>query len=99
MLSATDPDADPSDRGPTRRRGQRITAAMPTILAAFDRLRRGEDPVDPRVDLSHAANVLYMLSGEEPDEVAAEAFDMALTLHADHGLNASTLTTLVVAST
>jgi len=101
MLSATDsdPDADPRDREATLRKGRRITAAMPTILAAFDRFRRDEDPVPPDEDRSHAANFLYMLTGAEPDDVAAETFDMALTLHADHGLNASTFTALVIAST
>ncbi len=101
MLSTfeTEPDADPSDVEAARRKARRITAAMPTVLAAFDRLRAGEEPIAPRDDLGHAANFLYMLTGEEPGDVAAETFDMALTLHADHGLNASTFTTMVVAST
>ncbi|MFB6303508.1 MAG: citrate synthase [Haloferacaceae archaeon] len=101
MLSAYEPEreADPRDRGPTLRKGRRIAAKMPTIVAAFERLRRGEEPIEPREDLGHAANFLYMLHGEEPDDVAAETFDMALTLHADHGLNASTFTTLVIVST
>jgi len=101
MLSACEPeaDADPSDIEAARRKARRITAKMPTLLAAFDRMRNGEDPVPPREDLGHAANFLYMLDGEEPDDVAAETFDMALTLHADHGLNASTFTAMVVAST
>ncbi|MFB6079696.1 MAG: citrate synthase [Haloferacaceae archaeon] len=101
MLSAYEPEreADPTDEAATRRKGRRITAKIPTILAAFERLRRDREPVEPREDLGHAANFLYMLHGEEPDEVAAETFDMALTLHADHGLNASTFTTLVIVST
>ncbi|MFB6071288.1 MAG: citrate synthase [Halanaeroarchaeum sp.] len=101
MLSAEEPerDADPEDVEAAIRKGRRITAKIPTVLAAFDRLRNGEDPVEPRADLSHAANFLYMLSGTEPDDVAAETFDMALILHADHGFNASTFTALVVAST
>jgi hypothetical protein len=72
---------------------------MPTILAAYDRLRSGRDPVSPRPDLTHAENFLYMLNGEEPPEVAAETFDMALILHADPGFNASTFTSMVIAST
>ncbi|MFB6352984.1 MAG: citrate/2-methylcitrate synthase, partial [Halobacteriales archaeon] len=98
MLSAYDPeaDADPRDLEAAFRQGRRIAAAMPTIVAAYDRLRRDEAPVEPRSDLSHAANFLYMLSGEAPDDVFTDTFDMALTLHADHGLNASTFTTLVV---
>ncbi len=101
MLSALDPEpeVDPEDREATLRKGRRIAAAAPTVLAAYHRLRSGEDPVAPRDDLGHAANFLYMLTGEEPDDVAAETFDAALTLHADHGLNASTFTAMVVAST
>ncbi|MGB9987166.1 citrate synthase [Salarchaeum japonicum] len=101
QLSAFEPeaDADPEDLDASLRKGRRITAKIPTILAAYDRLRRGEDVVEPREDLGHAANFLYMFTGEEPDDVAAETFDMALTLHADHGLNASTFTSMVIAST
>ena len=101
MLSAfeEESDADPSDVEAARRKARRITAKMPTVLAAFERLRTGADAIMPREDLGHAANFLYMLSGEEPGEVAAETFDMALTLHADHGLNASTFTAMTVSST
>jgi len=100
-LSAFDaePDADPSDVEAARRKARRITAKMPTVLAAFERLRTGAEPIPPHEDLGHAANFLYMLSGEEPGDVAAETFDMALTLHADHGLNASTFTAMTIAST
>ena len=101
MLSADDPetDADATDLDASLRKGRRITAKVPTILAAYDRIRNGEEPVDPDEDLGYAANFLYMLRGEEPSEVAAETFDQALTLHADHGFNASTFTSMVVAST
>jgi len=101
MLSAYDPDAaEPAtDREATVRKGRRITAKIPTILAAFTRMRDGDDPVEPREDLGHAANFLYMLNGEEPDEVLAETFDMALVLHADHGFNASTFSAITTAST
>jgi citrate synthase len=100
-MSAHDPDADedPQDEAANYRKARRITAKMPTALAAFDRMRNGKDPVEPREDLSHAANFLYMLNDEEPDEVLAETFDMALVLHADHGLNASTFSAMVTAST
>ncbi|MFC7132314.1 MULTISPECIES: citrate synthase [Salinibaculum] len=100
-LSASEPelDADPEDLGAAQRMGRRITAKIPTILANYDRFRRGEDAIEPREDLSHAGNFLYMLTGEEPNPVAEETFDMALILHADHGFNASTFTTLVIAST
>ncbi|PSP55296.1 citrate synthase [Halobacteriales archaeon QS_1_67_19] len=102
MLSAYDGDdseADPTDREVNLRTGQRITAKIPTIVAAFKRLRNGNDPVAPREDLGHAENFLYMLNDEEPDEVLAETFDMALVLHADHGLNASTFSSMVTSST
>jgi len=101
MLSAYEPedDADPEDLDATLRQGRRITAKIPTVLAAFERARQGEAPVAPDPDLSHAANFLYMLTGTEPDDVSAETFDMALTLHADHGLNASTFTAMVIGST
>jgi citrate synthase len=101
MLSAAEPeaDADPEDLDASLRKGRRIVAKIPTVLANYDRFRRGEDAIDPREDLSHAGNFLYMLTGEEPGTVAEETFDMALILHADHGLNASTFTSMVIAST
>ncbi|WP_458186474.1 citrate synthase [Haladaptatus sp. NG-WS-4] len=102
MLATYDPDdseTDPDDRGANLRKGRRITAKIPTILAAFARIRDGNDPVEPRTDLGHAANFLYMLNDEEPDDVLAEVFDQALVLHADHGLNASTFSAMVTAST
>ncbi|WP_114577425.1 citrate synthase [Saliphagus sp. LR7] len=101
QLSSTDPDAehDPADREANLRKGRRITAKIPTILAAFERARRGEEPIEPREDLAHAANFLYMLNGEVPDDVLADVFDQALVLHADHGLNASTFSAMVTAST
>ena len=100
-LSAYDPDgdADVTDADANDRKSRRITAKMPTALAAYNRLRNGNEPVAPREDLDHAANFLYMLNGEEPDDVLAETFDMALVLHADHGLNASTFAAMTTAST
>ncbi|MEZ3144924.1 citrate synthase [Halobaculum sp. MBLA0143] len=101
MLSAYDDDheAEPTDAEANVARGRRITAKLPTALATFARARDGDDPVAPREDLDHAANFLYMLNGEEPDDVAADVFDQALVLHADHGLNASTFGGMVTAST
>jgi citrate synthase len=101
MLSANDPEStvDPSDPDVIFEKGRRITAKVPTILAAYDRLRNGEEPIAPSDDLSHAENFLFMLTGEYPSDVAAETFDMALTLHADHGINASTFTAMTIAST
>ncbi|WP_096393627.1 citrate synthase [Halorubrum trapanicum] len=101
MLSAYDPDDDEEgdDGEAALRQGRRITAKIPTVLAAFERVRQGEEPVAPDPELSHAGNFLYMLTGTEPDAVSEETFDMALTLHADHGLNASTFTAMVIGST
>jgi citrate synthase len=76
-----------------------LTAKLPTIVASFDRLRRDLPPIEPRSDLSHAANFLYMLSGREPDPKAAEALDTYFVLLADHGMNASTFSARVTAST
>ncbi|PSP15532.1 citrate synthase [Halobacteriales archaeon QH_10_67_13] len=100
-LSATAPSAggEPQNAAETRERGRRIAAKMPTILAAYDRLRRGERPIPPDEEYGHAADFLRMLTGHPPDEVAADTFDMALTLHADHGFNASTFVAITVAST
>jgi len=94
-----DADADVTDHEANIRKSRRITAKTATAVAAYDRLRNGNEPVEPREDLSHAANFLYMLNNEEPDDVLAETFDMALVLHADHGLNASTFSAMVTAST
>ncbi len=101
MLSATEPEgeADAEDLEASLRKGRRITAKIPTVLAAFERYRQGEEPLDPDPALGLAENFLYLFTGEQPDPVAAETFDQALILHADHGLNASTFTSMVIAST
>jgi len=76
-----------------------LIAKMTTVVAAFDRIRRGMDPIEPRHDLSHAANFLYMRTGEEPSEIAADALDTYFVLLADHSYNASTFSARVTAST
>jgi len=76
-----------------------IAAKIPTINASFDRIRKGQEPIDAREDLSHAANYLYMLTGREPDTVKVDALNKYLILLADHGMNSSTFTARVVAST
>ncbi len=76
-----------------------LTAKVPTIIASFDRLRRNRPPIEPRGDLSHAANFLYMLNGEDPPEMAARALGTYFVLLADHGMNASTFSARVTAST
>ncbi len=77
----------------------RLIAKIPTVIAAFHMMRQGNDPVTPRDDLSYAANFLYMLNEIEPDPLAAKVFDVCLTLHAEHTVNASTFCALVTAST
>ncbi|HEY5594654.1 MAG TPA: citrate synthase [Nitrospiria bacterium] len=77
----------------------RLIAKLPTIVAAHARMRHGDDPMPPRDDLSHTANFLYMLTGKEPDPMMAEVLDIALILHAEHTMNASTFSGLVTAST
>ncbi|MGD2040423.1 MAG: citrate/2-methylcitrate synthase [Anaerolineae bacterium] len=76
-----------------------LTAKLPTIIASFDRLRRDRPPIEPRFDLDHAANFLYMLNGEESDARAAAALETYFVLLADHGMNASTFSARVTAST
>jgi citrate synthase len=81
------------------RKSIRLTAQMPTIVAAWHNVRQGRAPIAPRSDLSHAANFLYMLEGQEPSRQAARILDIALILHMDHGLNASTFVARSIAST
>jgi citrate synthase len=76
-----------------------IAAKIPTINAAFDRIRKGQEPIDPRDDLNHSANYLYMLTGSEAAPVKVNALNKYLILLADHGMNSSTFTARVVAST
>jgi citrate synthase len=76
-----------------------ISAKIPTINAAFDRIRHGQEPVEPREDLSHSANYLYMLTGRPAEPVKVDALNKYLILLADHGMNSSTFTARVVAST
>ncbi len=77
----------------------RILGKAPTIIAAFDRLRNNQDPVPPQSDLNHSANFLHMLIGKPPDPYDAHVMDVALILHAEHEMNASTFSCTVTAST
>jgi citrate synthase len=76
----------------------RLTAQMATITGAIARIRLGRNPIMPDPSLSHAGNLLYMMTGEKPDPVVERVMDISLILHADHGMNASTFTTMVVNS-
>jgi citrate synthase len=77
----------------------RLIAKLPTIVAAFERMRHGDEPVRPRDDLSHAANFLWMLTEQDPDPLDVHVLDACLILHAEHTMNASTFSGLVVGST
>ncbi len=88
-----------TEREPAVRAAVRITGQIGTISAAWDRIRNGRDVIAPDKSLGIAENFLYMLRGEKPDADEARMFDIALILHADHELNASTFTTRVVAGT
>jgi len=77
----------------------RLLAKIPTMVAAFQLMRKGNDPVQPRDDLRYAANFLYMLNEREPDPLSARILDVCLVLHAEHTMNASTFSARVTAST
>jgi 2-methylcitrate synthase len=97
--SAYDPDGWDQSPEANYRKAIRITSLLPTLIAYYDRHRRGLELVEPNPKLPHAANFLYMLSGEEPDQEIARAFDVMFILYADHTMNASTFTARIVAST
>ncbi len=98
-LSAFDPDAADNSRAATLRKAVRLTAQMPTLVAAWERIRRGKPLVAPNPKLGLAANFLAMLGGRRPSDLAAKTFDVALILHADHEFNASTFAARVTAAT
>ena len=98
-LAAYDPDVADNSAEATLRKGVRLTAQAPSVVAAHARIRDGKDPVPPNPALSHAGNFLYMLFGEEPDPEDARLIDKDFVLHAEHGANASSFGARVVAST
>ncbi|MGA9985700.1 MAG: citrate synthase, partial [Acidobacteriaceae bacterium] len=98
-LSAYDPDESAVDHDSNVRKSFALTAQLPMLVAAFDRIRKGKPVIDPDPSLTHAANFLWMLHGTKPIPAATNAFDMALILHADHELNASTFAARVIAGT
>ncbi|MCS7264527.1 MAG: citrate synthase [Armatimonadetes bacterium] len=98
-LGTIDPDVKDMSLEANLRKGIRLIAQFPTIVAAHERIRKGLDFTPPREDLSHAANFLWMLKGEEPDPDAVRAMDLDFILHAEHSSNASTFTARVAAST
>ena len=94
-----DDQADGTDLANIRRIGTSLLAKFPLLVAAFERIRNGLEPIEPKPGLSIAANFLYTLTGEEPTEAATRVMDVALVLHAEHGANASTFVARSTAST
>src|SRR3954468_22293273 len=98
-LGLYDPDEKKGDHAANVTKSIRLTSQIAMIVAAYDRLRKGKDVVKPDPSLSHSANFLLMLNGEPPSKTAERALDIALILHADHELNASTFAARVTAAT
>ncbi len=98
-LSFYDPEEKNNDREANIHKAIRLTAQIAMVVAAYDRIRKGLEVVEPDRSLSHAANFLLMLTGKHPSKTAERALDIALILHADHELNASTFAARVTAAT
>jgi len=98
-LGQYDPEVNDASPQAQYRKAVRLTAQLCSIVATFGRLQAGGGPIAPDPALGHAANFLYMLKGERPSALATRAFDVALILHADHELNASTFAARVAAAT
>ena len=99
LLSIYDPDEKLTTHEANLRKAYRLTAQVAMIVAVFDRLRKGKPVVEADESLTHAGNFLWMLNGEKPSETATRTLDIALILHADHELNASTFAARVIAAT
>lgn len=99
MLAHYDPESEDNTPEAHQHKACRLLGQISGVIAAYERIRRGEEPVKPRMDLDHAANFLWMLTGEDPEPLAAKALDQYLLLLAEHELNASTFTARVIAST
>jgi citrate synthase len=97
--SAYDPDGWDDSSKAEYRKAMRLVAKTPTLIAAYHRLRTGQEVIPPNPKLPHAANFLWMLLGEEPDQEDADALDTTFILYADHTMNASTFTARIIAST
>ena len=98
-LGSFDPECDDNSVEATRRKGIRITAQVPTLVTAHNRIRQGLDPIAPDKDLNHAGNFLYMLFGEKPQEEEMKLMDVDFIIHAEHGSNASSFAARMAAST
>ncbi|MBA4715018.1 MAG: citrate (Si)-synthase [Chloroflexi bacterium] len=98
-LSSFDEEAGDKSYDATMRKGIRLTSQVPTIVMAHNSIRNGKDPIEPSKDLSHAANFIYMLNGENPTESTSTLMDKDFIVHADHGSNASAFAARVCAGT
>ncbi len=98
-LSAYDSEAEKMDHDSNVHKAIRLTSQIAMIVADYDRIRKGKNVVEADLSLSHAGNFLWMLNGEKPSKTAEKALDVALILHADHELNASTFAARVIAAT
>jgi citrate synthase len=98
-LALYDPERQASSSESNLRKAYRLTGQLCGIVAATERIRHGQDPIPPDAGLKHAANFVYMLTGQKPSATAEKAMDVALILHADHELNASTFAGRVTAAT
>jgi len=99
LLSCYEADANSTTHAANLLKSFHLTSQIPMIVACFDRIRKGKNLVEPDPSLSHAANFLWLLTGEKPSATATRALDVALILHADHELNASTFAARVIAAT
>jgi 2-methylcitrate synthase len=99
ILGHFDPEASDNSHAANYRKAVRLTAQIASLVATYGRLQAGGGPIQPDPALGHAANFLYMFTGKRPDALSTRAFDIALVLHADHELNASTFAARVAAAT
>jgi citrate synthase len=98
-LASGDADLTSNEAAANRRKAVRLTAQFPTVVCAYHRLRNNQQPIAPDPALSLAGNFLYMMNGKKPHDTLVRVMDAALTLHAEHGMNASTFTARVIAAT
>ena len=99
LSSAKDPDGWDTSEEANYRKAIRLCATLPTLVAYYDRMRKGEELIPPDAGLNQAGNLLWMLKGDKADDESAHIFDVCLTLHADHTMNASTFAARVCAAT
>jgi citrate synthase len=98
-LAHYDPDSENMDKAVALKKAVRLTGQITTICAAWDRIRKGHEPIAPRTDLNLSENFVYMLTGKDPDPTVAAAFNVYMVLLAEHGMNASTFAARVITAT